>query len=180
MSTRAKYHQARDTPSDINEHLRVFVKLCLELEAKQVIELGTRGGVSTIAWLYAMEQTGGHVWSVDIAPAPELEHGQWTFVQGNDLEPATLAQLPDRADIVFIDTSHDYGQTLAELNVYLTKVRPGGRMLLHDTAVRRIVTLKAQPPFPVRRAVDDFCAGEGLSVEYLPNNNGLAIVTIPD
>ena len=66
-----QYEEACSTPSDIVEHLPYFVTLCQELRAKKVIELGTRGGVSTIAWLYGLELTAGHLWSVDIQPAPE-------------------------------------------------------------------------------------------------------------
>lgn len=177
-----RYREACNTPSDINEHLPTFVELCRELEAQTVIELGTRGGVSTIAWLYGLKWTGGHCWSVDIAPAPDLAMAHWTFIRGSDLDPATLKQLPDQADVVFIDTSHHYEQTLAELNVYSCRVRPGGKIVLHDTELREpfeFVSEFRQPPFPVKRAIEQFCRDEGLVWENRTNNNGLGIVSIP-
>jgi predicted O-methyltransferase YrrM len=119
MNTALLYRQACKTPSDIYEHLPTFVDIATRMKAQTVIELGTRGGVSTVAWLYAMEQTGGHLWSVDVDPAPMFgAHERWTFIQGDDTKPETLAQLPDKADIVFIDTSHLYVHTLQELNIY--------------------------------------------------------------
>ncbi len=172
--------KASHMPSDINEHLQTFYQLTHKLHAQKIIELGTRGANSTLAFLLAVEDTAGHVWSVDLEPAPTLPSKRWTFIQGSDLDLEVLAQLPDDADIVFIDTSHAYQQTLAELNVYLWKVRPGGRIVLHDTARRRFLGMNRQPPFPVARAVDEFCAEEDLSVEYRDNCSGLGIITIPE
>lgn len=174
-----EYRKAVRVPSDIHQHLPVMVRLCQELEATKVIELGTRGGVSTLAWLYGLEHVG-RLWSVDIDPAPELPYDHWTFIQGSDLDRDVYRQLPDSADVVFIDTSHAYDQTLAELNLYLYKVRPGGRIVLHDTEVRHPRGLPRKPDFPVKRAVEEFCADEGLPWTNLPNCNGLGIIEIPE
>lgn len=176
----ARYHEACRTPSDINEHLPTMVALCRELQASKVIELGTRGGVSTIAWLYGLEETDGHLWSVDIDPAPDLEHDRWTFLQGDDLDPAIVRQLPDSADICFIDTEHSFEQTLSELNVYRWKVRPGGALVLHDTELMHPFGLRGQPPFPVKKAVEEFCHDEGLTWKNYPTNNGLGVVRLPE
>lgn len=175
-SIASRYAEACRTPSDIWEHLPILHNLARELDAQNIIELGTRGGVSTLAWLAAVERTGGHVYSVDIDPGPQLEHRQWTFIQGDDLSPEVIAQLPDSADIVFIDTSHDYRDTLAELNVYRYRVRPGGRIVLHDTNLKHPLDVPRFPEYPVRVAVDEFCAEEDLNVTYLPNCFGLGIV----
>lgn len=173
------YEHARTTPSDIFEHLPVFVGLCRELDATKVIELGTRGGVSTVAWLYGLEGRG-HLWSVDIDPAPALPFEHWTFLQGNDLDPAIVNALPDSVDVVFIDTSHAYEQTLAELNVYLHKIRSGGKIVLHDTELRQPSGLRThQPPFPVKTAVEEFCFEEDLVWSNRPNCFGLGTIEVP-
>ncbi len=179
MSLSERYANACATPSDINEHLPVFVDLCHHLNATTIIELGTRGGVSTIAWLYGLEHQG-QLWSVDIDPAPELPYDHWTFIQGDDLDPKIVASLPDKADIVFIDTSHAYLQTWKELNIYRWRVRPGGKIVLHDTELHKPFGLRNQPPFPVKTAVAEFCADECLEWTNLPNNNGLGIISIPE
>ena len=177
MNLRAEYERLRQTPSDIYQHLPFFVTEVLRLEAKTVIELGTRSGVSTVAWLYALEQTGGHLWSVDIDPAPPLDAEHWTFLRGNDLSPDIVSQLPE-ADIVFIDTSHAFDQTLAELNVYQHKVRPGGVILLHDTELARPEGVRGRP-FPVKRAIEEFCAEELLTWTNRPECFGLGRIEIP-
>jgi len=173
------YRQACNTRSDINEHLPFFVDLCQELAATKVIELGTRGGCSTVAWLYGLH-CQGHLWSVDIDPAPPFDLDGWTFVQGDDLRLETVQQLPNDADIVFIDTSHAYQHTLSELNIYRWRVRPGGRMVLHDTEVCQPLGIGRQPPFPVKRAIERFCADEGLEWVNFPFNNGLGCIEIPE
>lgn len=174
-----RYEQARDTPSDIHLHLPTFVALVEELDAKTVVELGTRSGVSTVAWLYALEGRGQLI-SVDIDPAPEIgAYDHWTFIQGDDCSLDVWEQVRDlSADIVFIDTSHDYVQTLRELNLYRWVVRPGGRIVLHDTELPHPEGVIG-PAFPVKKAIDEFCRENGLEWENHTECWGLGIVQIP-
>lgn len=180
MSLTALYQQVCSTDSDIVDHLP---RLHAEASGGDafVIELGVRTGVSTIAFLHAVELHGGHVWSVDINPPPPHEwtgHEQWTFMLGDDLELAE--QLPDNVDVVFIDTSHTYDQTCAELEMYVEKVRPGGVVLLHDVELKHPeLSPITDPPFPVRAAVDEYCAANGLTVEIVSGCYGLGVIRIP-
>lgn len=174
----AEYHRLCTVPSDIYLHLPYFVASVQELNAQHVIELGTRSGVSTVAWLHGLEQTGGRLTSIDLDPGPDLDAEQWTFIQGDDLDPRIVAEL-DEADIVFIDTSHHYRQTLAELNVYRHLVRPGGRMLLHDTRLPRPEGAPPHPVFPVLRAVQEFTTTECLVWSENPECWGLATIHVP-
>lgn len=176
VAIRDEYETRCYTPSDIFVHLPFLHRSASAGDVK-VIELGVRGGNSTAAFLAAVEKHGGHVWSVDIAPpdVPWGPHPQWTFIHGDDLRVAD--ELPDGVDVVFIDTSHHYAQTLAELETYVPKLRPGGVVLLHDVELERPEgSLMVDPPFPVRVAVDEFCAGHGLVVEYIAGCYGLGIV----
>jgi predicted O-methyltransferase YrrM len=168
------YLDACHTPSDIFEHLPVFVDLCRELKATKVIELGTRGGVSTIAWLYGLDHQG-HLWSVDINPGPLLDYEHWTFLRGHDLDPVVLAELPEKVDAIFIDTSHHYEDTLRELETYLPRVREGGRLVLHDTELEVPEDSPAgDPPYPVKTAVEYFCELHDLEWSNVTNCYGLA------
>jgi len=172
-----RYHDVCETPSDINEHLPTFVALVEKLDAKNVVELGTRSGVSTIAWLYALEGRG-HLTSVDIDPRPDIgDYDHWTFIQGDDCTPDVFAQMPAAADIVFIDTSHDYAQTCSELNLYHWLVRKGGIIVLHDTELAHPEFVIGKP-FPVKRAIDEFCRAEGFEWENHTNCFGLGIIKI--
>jgi cephalosporin hydroxylase len=177
-SLKERFEQLCTEPSDVQLHLPTFVGVADHLKAQHVIELGTRTGVSTIAWLYAMERTGGHLTSVDVDPRPDIgEFPQWTFHQANDLDPALLGEL-SVADIVFIDTSHDYDQTLAELNVYQHLLRHGGVFLLHDTELEHPEGAPAYPIYPVKKAVQRFVAEQGYRWINEPKCFGLATIKV--
>jgi len=176
MSLEDEYDRLCSTPSDINEHLPRFVDIVTVVNAEHVIELGTRSGVSTIGWLWALEQTGGRLTSVDLSPRPDIgDHDRWTFIQGDDMDPEVFGLL-DPAEIVFIDTSHTYDHTAAELEAYIALVKPGGVIVLHDTENRIPEDAPLRPLFPVKKAVIEFCEARGLHWLNLPNNNGLGII----
>lgn len=163
--------------SDVNEHLVYMVDLCVELDAKRIIELGVRQGVSTTAWLHGLEQTDGKLWSVDIEGRPEIHSSRWTFIQGSDTNADVLAKLPESVDIVFVDTSHRFAHTLEELALYTPRVRSGGRIVLHDTEVES-PDLTNETDFPVKRAVAQFCDANGYRWTNRENNNGLATIEV--
>lgn len=120
--------------------------------AKVILELGVCEGHSTAAFLSAAERSGGQVWSVDIDPPevpPEWHNlGFWHFRRGNDLDPEVRAWCPPSVDLLFIDTSHLYAQTLAELRVYVPRVNAGGLVVCDDTR---------RPG--VKRALEEFAPG---------------------
>jgi predicted O-methyltransferase YrrM len=128
--------------------------ITLAREATTVVEFGVRGGVSTWALLDGLPEDG-RLYSVDIdncvVPPRVSGDPRWTFLVGDDLDPAIQAQLPERADLIFIDTSHEYDQTVAELTYALT-FEPA-RIALHDYELDA-----------VRRAVDEFCVAQGWHV----------------
>ena len=178
MSLESEYLKASTTPSDIYEHLPTFVDLVERLQARHVIELGTRTGISTIAWLYALQHTNGTLTSIDIDERPDIgEHDHWTFIQGNDLDPTIVSTL-EPADIVFIDTSHLYDQTVKELNVYRWLVKPGGVIVLHDTELPQPEDAPPRPLYPVKTAVTEFCEANGFDWLNHPNCWGLGIVRL--
>ena len=172
------YNRQCGTPSDIYLHLPRMVALVEELNATSVLELGTRTGVSTIAWLYALEQTGGHLTSIDLDAKPpigDFEH--WEFIQGDDTD-AELIQTLAPADIVFIDTSHLYEHTRFELEAYRHLVKPGGVIVCHDTELERPEGAPAHPRFPVRTAIEEFVTAHGFEWVNIPDCWGLGIIRI--
>jgi predicted O-methyltransferase YrrM len=172
-----RYEVFCSQPGDIFLHLPAFVSAVSEMAATKVIELGVRHGISTTAWLYALENKG-HLWSVDTDfPTPDpvsgldlgdLEVEHWLFLKGDDRSPLVTNALPMDVDIVFIDTSHAYDHTLAELHRYSFHVRSGGRILLHDTERE-----------DVRTAVETFCEQKWLKWENTRVCNGLGTIFVP-
>ena len=173
------YRELCETPSDINEHLRHFVELATRINAHRVIELGVRHGVSTVAWLHAMELTGGHLWSADRdfpsedGPVRTVPHDRWTFVLGRDDAPETLQALPPICDLVFIDTAHTLAQTMTELELYARRVRSGGYIILHDTLENAV-----EPDYPVRTAIERFTSIRRATWANYPYNNGLGVISL--
>lgn len=164
-------------PSDIWEHLPTLHTLA---HGKEVIELGVRSGNSTCAFLAAIEEDGGHLWSVDSeqprVPEEWAGLGFWTLIVGNDLHVAD--QLPDACDVLFVDTSHAFDHTLAELVLYGPRVRTGGVIVLHDTTLEQPENVGPHPPFPVREAIDRYCEVHGYAWTNNTACNGLGIVEV--
>lgn len=172
-------------PTDVQAHLPRFVELARGLGARRVIELGVRQGVSTVAWIKALEETGGTVWAVDPG-APPFEHRRMKFVQGWSTSLDVLEILPAEADVVFIDTDHTFELTLEELRLYAPRVAPGGALVLHDTAVEQFPhhyheDYRAQPPYPVRAAIEAWlgelgAVGELPVIDWYHDSYGLAVI----
>lgn len=180
--------------SDIYEHLPTFVDAVQELDAKRVVELGVRYGLSTIAWLYALEDQG-HLWACDCSfpvPAPGSDinnldpqgplgvRDHWNFILGDFHTQEVLDLLPGDLDILFIDANHTYEGTTLELEMYYGRVRSGGRIYLHDTAIEMTGNATTpQPPFPVRTAMEEFCVKEDLVWSNNPRCSGLGTIYVP-
>jgi Methyltransferase domain len=135
-----------------------------------VLELGVRGGSSTVALLAGLEERGGVLWSVDIDPASAAifpGHAQWRFVlaDSRDERPVVDAGLPDELDVLFIDTLHTYEQVRDELAVWGDRVVPGGVILFHDT-----------DSYPsIRHAISEWCKSRSVPFEFRGGSNGLGV-----
>jgi glycosyltransferase involved in cell wall biosynthesis len=166
--TYGAYLQQCATPSDIQHHL----PLLFSLAKGNVVELGTRSGVSTAALLAGVERHGGRVVSVDVDPASAgvaAGHPLWTFVQASSTDLTTRQKAPTPIDLLLIDTLHFYAHVAAEFAVWAGAVRPGGTICVHDTET-----------FPgVRVAVEEFCQAKGWPVTFVRPCNGMAVVEVP-
>jgi hypothetical protein len=161
-----RYPQVAAAPSDIQRHLSQ-----LRREARgTVLELGVRGGSSTVALLAGLEERGGVLWSVDVDPASAAvfpDHPQWRFVLADSRDERSVvdAGLPDELDVVFIDTIHTYEQVRDELEVWGDRVVEGGVILFHDT--------DSYPP--IRRAISEWCKSRSVPFEFKGGSNGLGV-----
>jgi predicted O-methyltransferase YrrM len=176
---RADYEARCSTWSDIQNWMPTLRDTVRAYPSAAVVELGVRSGNSTSAFLYAVDEVDGHLWSVDVntpaVPGWWWSYPRWTCRIGDDCNPAIAADLPAEVDVLFIDTSHHYDHTLAELRLYVPRVRPGGTVLMHDTELEAPDGYIGDP-FPVARALDDYCAEAGLSWENRTGCYGLGVI----
>ena len=185
VTLKSAFEDRAARPSDIREYLPFLYEQARSRSGCRVLELGARRGNSTLAFLAGTAESDGHVWSCDIDDVRRLPDGigpfgrspRWTFVHGNDMDPAVQAQLPDQVDVWFLDTSHEYRHTLDELRAYMPRVAPGGIALFHDTH------LMGWPGYdwgldvsPVWAALDEYCAETGHRWENMPGKYGLGII----
>jgi predicted O-methyltransferase YrrM len=168
-----RYMQAYHTQSDIQHH----VGLLYSLARGNVVELGTRTGVSTAALLAGVEARGGHVWSVDVDPTSAsvaAGHPQWTFICADSRDVSSvltgIEENTEDFDLILVDTLHTHEHVTEELSAWAKYLRPGAHICIHDPET-----------FPgVRRAVREFCAARGWPVTFVLPCNGMAVIEVPN
>ena len=184
---KAEYVVQAARPSDIQLQMPLLYEAARSRERPAIAELGTRAGRSGIALLAGAAETGGHVWSVDSGPvtAPSwwAATGLWSFLVADDMSGEAAAWIPAELDVLFIDTSHLFEHTLAELRRYAPRVRSGGAVLCHDVELHRadeimrtpdwpgdawLKAAAAGPEYPVAAALEAYCAENKLSWERQP------------
>ncbi len=153
--------------SDIAAHIG-FIR---DVSRGNVLELGVRDGVSTCALLMGVKDRGGHVWSVDtdIRCAFRFSGDEdWTFVPTDSLDESSIrsAGLPEKIDVLFLDTTHTFEQVYAELKLWGPRVVENGIILIHD------VITYAGAGTAMRRWAQE----NGLDCETRPGSNGLGII----
>jgi hypothetical protein len=164
------YRRYQSEWSDVREHLPR-----LRAAARgNVLEIGTRAGISTAALLLGVEENGGHVWSVDIDDCSQVfaGHPQWTFIHsdsrqiksnafGNDGMPAF--------DLLFVDGDHSLEGCLNDLIDYGSNSKI---IMVHDT--------DCPDTFPgVRQAVEKFLARyPKRKIEWRHESFGMAIISL--
>jgi len=164
--------------SDMQEQAHILRDTVRQYWRPIIAELGTRTGESTSALLSAASTCGGHVFSVDVDPVEPSEWWEqtemWKFLAADDMGAQAANFIPGKLDVLFVDTSHYYDHTLAELRRYVPRVKPGGTVLCHDTELRNndpimgmewLLRADHEPEYPVAAALDTYCAETGLTWE---------------
>jgi hypothetical protein len=170
----------------LSEYLPLLFGSVARYREPVVVEIGTYRGESTVSLLAGAELAGGHVWSIDIDPHvpflkvldahDEADRKMWTFVNGDSTALTSARQVPGRIDVLFIDGDHRYDQVVAELKLYLPRMRGGGVALLHDVHPSAF----GDPELcRVGEALDDTLPGMGLRWQDLPGVVGLGVIRMP-
>jgi len=127
--------------NDIVDHLPTLAFECKAASPKLIVELGTRGGVSTQALIGCARVNDAVMVSVDIDDCSHVaSDAKWSFVRSDDLEFAKKFPewckskgIDSKIDFLFIDTSHEYEHTVAEIAVWFPLLSQKCRVAFHDT-----------------------------------------------
>jgi hypothetical protein len=125
----------------ISDHLLTLYAEAIEVKPKVMVELGTEHGDSTRILAKVAEHWSGTLVSVDIEDCSDAVHSdRWLFVRSDDVEfgrywPdwALAHGLQATIDFLFIDTSHLYDHTGAEMRVWFPYLGPQAKAVFHDT-----------------------------------------------
>jgi len=168
--------------------MKDFVQWMREHAKGNVMEIGTRDGASTSAFLAGVEQHGGHVYSVDCdASCAKLfeGHPQWTFIHANSTDfPTVTKAMPFELDVLLIDGDHSRAGVINDIE-YARQLRPGGLLLLHDIAPESRPSGCNDMSWPgddVKRVYEELCvvqAAQGWTHEELPGKYGMGVLKKP-
>lgn len=134
------YSNAKDT--DISSHLPALFTHCVLQQPKLVIESGVRSGESSRAFKMALDRHPAKLIGIDIDSASanvytklNIEHAEFKIM--DDLAfpgwHQASAYRDQKADIIFIDTSHHYDHTVKELAAFVPLLEKNGLLIFHDT-----------------------------------------------
>jgi predicted O-methyltransferase YrrM len=121
-----------------------MARLTAIMRAQTVFEVGCFIGYTSVHIASVLGKTHGgslHVVDIDAGCLAATVSNVDRFAptkcvtpyHGASCDPGILAALPAAADIIFIDTSHDYEDTRAEIAAYSTRLNQGGCLVLHDS-----------------------------------------------
>jgi len=125
----------------INEHLETLFVESLTFKPNLIVELGVGGGESTSVFIKVARLSGARLVSVDLNDRSHVcRDPDWIFVQQDDIAfarefHAWCAErgLPSQIDVLFIDTSHYFEHTLAEIRAYFPLLAERAKVFFHDT-----------------------------------------------
>jgi predicted O-methyltransferase YrrM len=131
-----------DLENGMAGHQLLLFNLTREIKAQEVLEIGLGMANSTLAFLLALQETGGRLTSIEIKPMPEaiarIEatglQDHWRLVQGASQD--VRGQFPPgfHLDVLLIDGNHSYNQCKLDYKLYAPLVRGGGYIIFHDSA----------------------------------------------
>ena len=122
--------------NDSDKHLMLLYSLVIGSGAKTIIELGVRGGDTTLPLVLGAKETGGIVYSVDnkkisFSLPEELQEYNKFYLQ-DAISFLESWDSNNDIDLILIDDWHAYEHVKRELEILDTLVSPKTVILLHD------------------------------------------------
>jgi cephalosporin hydroxylase len=170
---------------------------------KVIVELGVRGGASTLVFGKVAGICGATLISVDLDDCSFVSPTcQWHFVKSDDVRFAgefpvfcRERDIASSVDLLFIDTSHYYDHTVHEIAGWFPLLSPNAKVIFHDTNLKAIGRRKdgsVQVAWDNRRgvirAIEEYLGTkmdetrehtdyvDGWLIRHWPNCNGLTIL----
>jgi predicted O-methyltransferase YrrM len=141
--------------------------------ADRIVQLGTCSGYSTLLIGFMLRRMNARygLFTLDYDPAVVAITERWltragleTFVRSVELLSTSRGAPKEAVDclghapeLIILDTSHQYGATLDELDLWYPLLAPGGLFILHD-ASRFAVQFDSTGQGGVRRAFNEWRA----------------------
>lgn len=125
--------------SYIHEHLMTLHFIATEFNCKNIVEVGTGMGESTLALALAALKTGGHVTTIDVEQCWEAKHlieehdlqEQVTFLE---IDKDNIPRYRSNIDFLFIDGDHSKAGVLKDIVNYVNgNIEIGSWVVFHDT-----------------------------------------------
>jgi len=119
----------------------------LTLNPRLIVELGVARGESTRVFAQVAKICGATLVGVDLNDCSRaLDWEAWHFIQADDLEFARefpnwcrQRRLEPVIDVLFIDTSHYFDHTLAEMQAYFPYLADHAKVFFHDTNLKNFI-----------------------------------------
>jgi len=147
--------------------LLAYQQIMFDLMPDVVVETGTCYGGSALYLAHLCQLLGhGHVFTIDREPRGPLPpvHNRLTYVLGDSVAPATVAQVKQlaagRSALVILDSDHACQHVLAEMVAYQELVPRGGYLIVEDTNINGHPIYPGHGPGPWE-AVEIFLADFG-------------------
>ena len=130
--------------TDISSHLDTIYIKSLLMNPKNIVELGVRGGESSKMFNYVNKEIGSHIVGIDLDKCEYSFMTNGTFYQADDVAFAQIynEKYGNNIDILFIDTSHLYEHTCAEIKHWFPLLSNKALVIFHDTNLRQFYKRK--------------------------------------
>lgn len=117
----------------------IFQEIIVEVQPDTIIECGTGHGGSALFFASICDLVGkGRVISIDVHPSGQPEHERIYYLVGSSTSPVMVEAVRTLAEgvvLVDLDSAHDEGYVLKELELYGPLVTPGSYVIVEDTII---------------------------------------------
>jgi len=132
--------------TDISSHLEALYVAGLAAHPRLIVELGVRGGESTFVFERLARRSGADLVSVDIVDCSTVSrYERWHWQQEDDVGLGRRFRswceargLEPRVDVLFVDTTHLYDHTCAEIDAWFPHLSARAVAMFHDTNARKV------------------------------------------